>query len=264
MQITKIIPAPVKTLPVLATLLLGTSAVCNAQNPIKSDNFENITIVDQPKTDDAMTEETRADNSNTEATRADNSNKTASWDVAARTFQFLDGANMSGISAGISKNWENLLGADDNLSAYCMAMAGYNFGSKLPTGVAMGYFDYKYPNQNKNVNLSAEAYCEAAINKESSYVKPAVTPIKLNMIKNRWYFGFDPRVAFNIAQGQVNPAIEVLATVSAQIYKDWSAYVIGQCYDAAQYKDPSNYSINVGLVKRLTGLPRNKSPRKLD
>jgi len=213
---------------IAAAMALTPAAVCSAQSVNDSLN--------------------RAEN--TKETVIDEKNS-AKFDVAARTFQFLNGANMSGISAGVSKNWENLTGHGDNLSCYGMLLGGYNFGSKLPTGVAMGYLDWKYPNQNGNINLSAEAYCEAALAKEGSYVKPAITPFKLNMTSGRCYFGIDPRLAFNIAPGQVKPTIEILTTISGRICKDLSAYIIGQCYNVSQPKDPSNYSINVGVIKNF-------------
>lgn len=151
---------------------------------------------------------------------------------------------MSCISTGVSKNW-------DNLAAYFTVMGGYNFTNKLPSFLTMGFLDWTYPNQNKNVNLSAELYHESALNKDGFIQKFAVTPIKFNsLINNKVYAGIDPRLAVNVASGQVIPKVEVLVTVSGQIYKSLSGYIIGQIYDVAHPKNPSNYSINVGLIKK--------------
>ena len=83
----------------------------------------------------------------------------------------------------------------------------------------MGYLDYKYPKQKDNANLSAELYHESALNKEGFIQKFAVTPIKFNsLINNKIYAGIDPRLAVNVASGKVTPKVEVVATISGQIY----------------------------------------------
>ena len=239
MQINKIIPAKAKAIPIITTLATGTGMVCNAQaqNNIQNNQFENITVNDSTQ-------------------KSDKKANPVSFDVAARTFQFMDGSNMSCVSTGVGKNW-------DNLAAYFTVMGGYNFANKLPSFLTMGYLDYRYPKQNDKANLSAELYHESALNKDGFVQKFAATPIKFNsLINDKIYAGIDPRLAVNVVSGQVIPKVEVLATVSGQIYKSLSGYIIGQIYDIAHPKNPSNYSINVGLIKKIH-LPRNKSFCKL-
>ena len=234
MHISKITPAIVKTIPVIAALTAGTGIVCNAQ--AQNNQPENIAV-----------DSTEINNKTTSP---------ASFDVAARTFQFMDGSNLSCVSTGVGKNW-------DNLAGYFTVMGGYNFANKLPSFLTMGYLDYRYPKQNDKANLSAELYHESALNKDGFIQKYAVTPIKFNsLINNKIYAGIDPRLAVNIASGQVIPKVEVLATVSGQIYKDLSGYAIGQIYDITQPQNPSNYSINLGLIKKIH-LPRNKCSGEL-
>ena len=226
MQISKVIPAKTTVLPMVAALALGTGAVCNAQtqNNIQNNQFENIAVNDSTQKSNEKT-------------------KMVNFDVAARTFQFMDGSNMSCISTGVSKNW-------DNLAGYFTVMGGYNFTNKLPSFLTMGYLDYRYPKQNDKANLSAELYHESALNKDGFVQKFAATPIKFNsLINDKIYAGIDPRLAVNVASGQVIPKVDVLATVSGQIYKSLSGYIIGQIYDVAHPKNPSNYSINAGLIK---------------
>ncbi len=226
MQILKVIPTRTKAIPMIAALALGTGAICNAhaQNGIKEDEAKVITVNDST--------EMQSDKE-----------KTVSWDVAARTFQFMDGSNLSCVSTGVSKNWKDL-------SGYFTVMGGYNFANKLPMVGTMGFFDYKYPKQNPNANLSAELYHESGLNKEGLSQKFAVTPIKLNtQLSDKIYFGLDPRMAFHVASKHVVPKFEILATVSGQIYNKLSGYVIGQIYDVTQPKNPSNYSVNAGLIK---------------
>ena len=227
-----------KALPIVATLVAGTGMVCNAQNQNNINNkSEDITVNDSTE-------------------MVDEKEKAVDFDVAARTFQFLDGSNMSCISTGIGKNW-------DNLSGYFTVMGGYNFANKLPMVGTMGYFDYRYPGQNLKANMSAELYHESALNKNGFIQKFAITPIKFNsLINNKIYFGIDPRMAFHVASRQVTPKVEILATLSGQIYKGLSGYAIGQIYDITQPQNPSNYSFNFGLIQKIN-LPRNKCSGKL-
>lgn len=233
----KLVPARVKALPIIAVWALGTSALCSAQT-------KNVSI--NPVEHVLQNNKSNAQKSKT---------KTLDFDAALRTFQFMDGSNMSCASAGISKSWDNLFG-------YFTFLGGYNFANKLPLVGTMGFFDYTYPKQSNKANLSAELYHESSLDKNGYYQKCAVTPAKLNIpLNNKVNFNLDPRMAFHIFSGQVTPKFEVLATISAQLYENLSAYLIGQIYDVTKPSIPGNYGINAGIIKQFKiDLPRHKCP----
>lgn len=225
MQISKVIPSGIKALPLVAALAVGTGTVCSAQTKSVEAQPKVITVSD-------AAQDTNKDDS-----------RTINFDAGIRTFQFMNGSNMSAVSAGVSKSW-------DNLTGYFTVLGGYNFADKLPLLGTMGFFDYKYPAQPDKFGVSAEVYHESALNKNGYSQKFAVTPAKFNLpVNKKINLGLDPRMAYYVNSGQMTPKFEVLGTLSAQIYKQLSAYVIAQIYDVTEPSVPANYGINAGIIK---------------
>lgn len=226
MQVGKLLPSGLKAIPIVAALALGTGAVCSAQNNNSNENTVEVKVSD----------DTIQDNKDS---------KTLNFDVAARTFQFMDGSNMSCVSTGVSKNW-------DNLSGYFTVFGGYSSADKLPLLGTMGFLEYSYPIQTDNFNVGAELYHESTLNNNGFIQKFAVTPTKLSKkINGNVNVGLDPRMAFNVISGKIIPKFEVYAMTTIQMCKNLSAYIIGQIYDITQPSVPGNYSVNAGVIKQF-------------
>ena len=73
-----------------------------------------------------------------------------SKDISLRTFQFLNGNNLTGVGAGFGKN-------KGKLSAYATPLAGYDFANKKSWIGGFGFLDRRYTNNNnKKIWLSQE------------------------------------------------------------------------------------------------------------
>ena len=172
------------------------------------------------------------------------SNK-VSKDISFRTFQFLNGNNLTGLGAGFGKN-------KGKLSAYVTPLAGYDFANKQPWFGGMGFFDRRYTSNNKKVWLSQELYGEFLKEKGVFDSKFAYTPLKLNsMISKKVNLSFDPRVAVHANKDGLTPQMETLTTISGPISKNLSGYALFQTYDTTNlfkkgYLD--NVGINGGVV----------------
>lgn len=168
-----------------------------------------------------------------------------SKDISLRTFQFLNGNNLTGLGAGIGKN-------KGKLSAYITPLAGYDFANKKPWIGGMGFLDRRYTNSNKKVWLSQELYGEFLKEKGMFDSKAAYTPLKLNaMLSKKINFSFDPRLAVHINKDGFTPQMETLSTISAPINKNLSGYALFQTYDTTNlFKKgcTDNIGINAGLV----------------
>ena len=171
-----------------------------------------------------------------------------STDISLRTFQFLNGNNLTGVGAGIGKS-------KGKLSAYITPLGGYDFANTQPWIGALGILDLKYKNNNKKLWMSQELYGEFLKEKGGFDSKVAYTPLKLNtMLSKKVSLSFDPRLAVHINNDGFTPQMETLTTVSAPINKNLSFYVLGQTYDTTNlFKSGwlDNVGINAGLVYNL-------------
>lgn len=168
-----------------------------------------------------------------------------SKDISLRTFQFLNGNNLTGSGFGFGKN-------KGKLSAYITPLIGYDFANKKPWIGAFGFLDRRYKSNNKNVWLSQELYGEFLKEKGMFDSKVAYTPLKLNtMLSKKVSLSFDPRLAVHINSDGFKPQMETLTTISAPIYKKLSGYALFQTYDTTNlFKKGSidNIGINGGIV----------------
>lgn len=168
-----------------------------------------------------------------------------SKDISLRTFQFLNGNNLTGVGAGFGKTKEKL-------SAYITPLVGYNFANKKPWIGAFGFLERRYTKNNKSIWLSQELYGEFLKEKGNFDSKLAYTPIKLNtMLSKKVNLSFDPRLAVHINKDGLTPQMETLTTVSAPITKKLSGYALFQTYDTTNlFKQGShnNIGINGGIV----------------
>ncbi len=172
------------------------------------------------------------------------SNK-VSKDISLRTFQFLNGNNLTAVGTGFGKNKKKL-------SAYISPLAGYDFANKKPWIGAFGFLDRTYTNNGKKVWLSQELYGEFLKEKGVFDSKVAYTPLKLNaMLSKKVNFSFDPRLAVHINNDGLTPQMETLTTVSAPITKKLSGYALFQTYDTTNLFKKGSYNnigINGGIV----------------
>ncbi len=168
-----------------------------------------------------------------------------SKDVSLRTFQFLNGNNLTGVGAGFGIN-------KGKVSAYATPLAGYDFANKKPWIGGMGFIDRRYTNNNKKVWLSQELYGEILKEKGMFDSKVAYTPLKLNaMLSKKVNLSFDPRLAVHINKDGFTPQVETLTTVSAPITKKLSGYALFQTYDTTHLFEKgssANIGINGGIV----------------
>ena len=168
-----------------------------------------------------------------------------SKDISLRTFQFLNGNNLTGLGAGIGKN-------KGKMSAYITPLIGYDFANKKPWIGAFGFLDRRYVNNVKKVWLSQELYGEFLKEKGVFDSKIAYTPLKLNvMLSKKVNLSFDPRLAVHINKDGLTPQMETLTTISAPITKKLSGYALFQTYDTTNlFKKGScnNIGINGGIV----------------
>ena len=168
-----------------------------------------------------------------------------SKDISLRTFQFLNGNNLTGVGYGFGKN-------KGKWSAYVTPLAGYDFANKKAWLGAFGFLDRRYTKNNKNLWLSQELYGEFLKEKGNFDSKVAYTPLKLNtMLNKKVSLTFDPRLAVHINDDGLTPKMETLTTVSAPLYKNLSGYALFQTYDTTNiFKKGSieNIGINGGLV----------------
>ena len=167
-------------------------------------------------------------------------------DISLRTFQFLNGNNLTGMGAGIGTSYNK-----SNL--YITPLAGYDFASKQPWIGGMGFIDRRYKNNpSKNVWLSQELYGEIVKEKGAFDSKIAYTPLKINSnIFKKISLSFDPRLAVHINGNGLTPQIETLTTFSGKIYKRLSGYALFQTYDTINlFKKgaKNNISVNGGIV----------------
>ena len=65
-----------------------------------------------------------------------------SKDISLRTFQFLNGNNLTAVGAGFGKN-------KGRVYAYATPLAGYDFANKKPWIGGMGFIDKRYANNKK-------------------------------------------------------------------------------------------------------------------
>lgn len=168
-----------------------------------------------------------------------------SKDISLRTFQFLNGNNLTGSGFGFGKN-------KGKLSAYITPLIGYDFANKKSWLGAFGFLDRRYKNSNKSVWLSQELYGEFFKEKGIFDSKVAYTPLKLNtMLSKKVSLSFDPRLAVHINGDGFTPQMETLTTISAPITKKLSGYALFQTYDTTNlFKSGSldNIGINGGIV----------------
>lgn len=170
-----------------------------------------------------------------------------SKDISLRTFQFLNGNNLTAFGFGFGKNGKRT-------SAYISPLAGQDFANKKPWIGAFGFLDRSYSkNSNKKVWLSQELYGEFSKEKGGFDSKVAYTPIKLNAnISPKVNVSFDPRVAVHYDGHKFNkPQVETLTTFFVPINKRMSAYALFQTYDTANLFKKGAYNnmgVNGGLV----------------
>ena len=167
-----------------------------------------------------------------------------SKDISLRTFQFLNGNNLTAVGAGFGKN-------KGRVYAYATPLAGYDFANKKPWIGGMGFIDKRYAN-NKKVWLSQELYGEFLKEKGTFDSKVAYTPLKLNaMLSKKVNLSFDPRLAVHINKDGFTPQMETLTTVSAPITKKISGYALFQTYDTTNLFKKGSYNnigVNGGIV----------------
>lgn len=169
-------------------------------------------------------------------------------DVSLRTFQFLNGNNLTAIGTGIGTS-------KGKLTAYISPLAGYDFGNKKPWIGAFGFLDRRYKKNNSRIWFSQELYGEFLKEKGVFDSKFAYTPVKFNtMVSKKVNLSVDPRLAVHMNKDGFTPQMETLVTVSGPIYKNWSYYVLGQSYDTTNlFKSGwlNNMGINGGVVYKL-------------
>ena len=172
-----------------------------------------------------------------------------SLDITARTFQFFNGNNLSGVSFGVGKN-------TPKTSYYGTLLVGNDFGNKQPCAVGLGFIERKYNTDNKKVWFSRELYGEAMKQKGVFDSKITYTPAKVNAQLGKVNVSFTPRVATHFNKDGVTPKIETLTTVAAPLTKDnrLSGYAMYQTYDTTKLFNKgshNNMSFNVGLTYKL-------------
>ena len=170
-----------------------------------------------------------------------------SKDVSLRTFQFLNGNNLTALGAGFGKNYKK------KTTAYIAPLAGYDSSNKQPWVGAFGFIDKRYSNKpDAKVWLSRELYGEFLKEKGVFDSKLAYTPVKLNSkLSKKVSLSFDPRMAVHINGDGLTPQVETLTTISAPINKNLSGYALFQTYDTANlFKSgaEANMGINGGIV----------------
>jgi len=168
-----------------------------------------------------------------------------SKDISLRTFQFLNGNNLTAVGTGFGKN-------KGKLSAYISPLAGYDSANKKPWIGAFGFLDRRYTNNAKKVWLSQELYGEFLKEKGVFDSKIAYTPLKLNaMLSKKVNLSFDPRLAVHMNKDGLTPQMETLTTVSAPITKKLSGYALFQTYDTTNLFKKGSYNnigVNGGIV----------------
>lgn len=171
------------------------------------------------------------------------SNK-VSKDISLRTFQFLNGNNLTAVGAGFGKN-------KGKLSAYISPLAGYDFANKKPWVGAFGFLDRRYTNNGKK-GLSQEWYMEFLKEKGGFDSKVTYTPLKFYaMLSKKVNLSFTPRLAVHINKAGLTPQMETLTTVSASITKRLSGYALFQTYDTTNLFKKGSYNnigVNGGMV----------------
>lgn len=170
---------------------------------------------------------------------------TTTLGTTLRTFQFLNGNNLTGVSLDVNKNTgkTNYFGA---------GFAGYDFAGKQPCVVALGSVERKYQSKNNKVWLSQELYGEAMKEKGVFDSKLTYTPAKVNAQLGKVNVSFDPRVAVHFNSDGVAPKLETLSIISAPLTKNnkLSGFAIFQTYDTTHLlnqESKNNISVNLGL-----------------
>ncbi len=168
-----------------------------------------------------------------------------SKDISLRTFQFLNGNNLTGFGAGVGKN-------KGKVSAYATPLAGYDFANKRPWIGGMGFIDRRYTLNDKRFWLSQELSVEVLKEKKFFDSKIAYTPLKLNTkLTKKVGLSFDPRLAVHFNKAGLTPQMETLTTVSGPLTKKLSGYALFQTYDTTNiFKKGSagNIGINGGII----------------
>lgn len=162
--------------------------------------------------------------------------------VTARTFQFLNGNNLTGLSLDVTKQ-------TPKTSYFGACFAGNDFGNKQPCAVLLGSVEGKYNNSNNKVWLSQELYGEAMKEKGIFDSKLTYTPLKTNAQLGKVNISFDPRVAVHFNKDGLTPQVETLTIAAAPLTRNnkLSAFALFQTYDTTHSLSKDNISINAGL-----------------
>ena len=167
-------------------------------------------------------------------------------DVSLRTFQFINGNNLTAFGAGFTKNYKKT-------TAFISPLVGYDFANKKPWVGAFGFVDRKYKDKtDKKVWISQELYGEITKEKGLFDSKLTYTPLKVNVnLSKNINLSFTPRAAVHMNENGFTPQMETLTTLSGPLYKNLSGYVLFQTYDTTNlFKKGTqdNVGINGGIV----------------
>lgn len=177
------------------------------------------------------------------------STNNVNYNVLLRTFQFLNGNNITGASFAAGKQ-------TSKTSYYGSCVLGYDFGNQQSCGVVLGSVEKKYNTGNKKVWMSQELYGEAMKEKGVFDSKITYTPAKFNAQLGKVNVSFDPRVAVHFDGTSFKHNIETLTIAAMPLTKNnkVSVYGIFQTYDTANlFKSGSynNISVNAGISYSL-------------
>lgn len=167
-------------------------------------------------------------------------------DISLRTFQTLNGNNLTAIGTGFGKNYEKT-------SLYATPLFGYDFANGQPFLGGFASMDRRYSrDKSRRVWLAQELYGEFLKEKGIFDSKITYTPLKLNAkLSKKVTMCFNPRLAVHINKDGFTPQMETITSVSAPFDKHWSGYALFQTYDTTNlFKAGSinNIGINGGIV----------------